>query len=200
MSTLRCTTLKPWHARCVTHLGKIVENRTTRPPSTVLGQRLAIHAGAIPLVHGDLEFGPMVLPAMYQMPRKELDPFLSLMYSLFRLQDWHRLMHWHFGPRFNSTGVMQGPVSAIVAVATVAGYWTTTAGFDWYCKAGTGVCIGEGYPGFVEPSLWWDRKYFGWHLTDIIILPRPVPCRGAQGIWFVPDGPRAEVMQQMEAR
>jgi hypothetical protein len=29
-----------------------------------------------------------------------------------------------------------------------------------------------------------------WHLSDVIPLPEPVPCKGAQGLW----GPPAEVL------
>jgi hypothetical protein len=35
----------PW-AHAVAHLGKDIENRTWRPPASVIGTRIAIHAGA----------------------------------------------------------------------------------------------------------------------------------------------------------
>jgi len=35
----------PW-AHAVAHLGKDIENRTWRPPDSVIGTRIAIHAGA----------------------------------------------------------------------------------------------------------------------------------------------------------
>lgn len=44
---MRALTLRqPW-AYCVTHLGKRVENRTTKPPKGLLGTRIAIHAGLV---------------------------------------------------------------------------------------------------------------------------------------------------------
>jgi len=38
------TVLQPW-ASCIAYFGKRVENRTWRPPESMLGQRIAIHAG-----------------------------------------------------------------------------------------------------------------------------------------------------------
>lgn len=34
-------------------------------------------------------------------------------------------------------------------------------------------------------SHWYCGPY-GWSLSDRILLPRPVPCRGAQGLWDIP--------------
>lgn len=34
-------------------------------------------------------------------------------------------------------------------------------------------------------SFWWSGP-FGWALRDIVTLPEPIPCRGAQGLWEVP--------------
>ena len=41
------TILQPW-ALCILDFGKMVENRTWRPPESLLGQRFAIHAGKVP--------------------------------------------------------------------------------------------------------------------------------------------------------
>lgn len=38
------TLWQPW-ATCVAHHSKLVENRTWEPPASVIGQRIAIHAG-----------------------------------------------------------------------------------------------------------------------------------------------------------
>jgi len=42
---VRAITLHPEWAAAVVHLGKWVENRTWKPPESVIGQRVAIHAG-----------------------------------------------------------------------------------------------------------------------------------------------------------
>lgn len=36
-----------------------------------------------------------------------------------------------------------------------------------------------------------------WHLTDVRVLPVPVPCRGAQQIWTVPEDKAAQVLGQL---
>lgn len=58
--------------------------------------------------------------------------------------------------------------SAIVAVATFGGAVTK------------------------HPSRWFCGTY-GWMLDDLIVLPEPVKCRGAQGLWEVPG----DVLEKM---
>lgn len=43
---MKAITLWPEWAACVLYAGKRVENRTWRPPEKLIGQRLALHAGA----------------------------------------------------------------------------------------------------------------------------------------------------------
>ncbi len=45
-ATMKAVTLYPEHAHCVAWLGKPTENRTWEPPESVIGERIAIHAGA----------------------------------------------------------------------------------------------------------------------------------------------------------
>lgn len=40
--------------------------------------------------------------------------------------------------------------------------------------------------GISPPSLWAEPGQRHWRLGDVVTLPRPVPCRGAQGLWIVP--------------
>jgi len=53
------------------------------------------------------------------------------------------------------------------------------------------------FAGIVTSShdLWWMGP-FGWLLEEPIPLPRPVPCRGAQGLWSLPSSVEKEVMAQ----
>ena len=55
------------------------------------------------------------------------------------------------------------PKSAIVAVVTIDG-------FDREERTGWDV-----------PGAW------HWRLRDVVVLPEPIPCRGAQGLWKAPD-------------
>ena len=43
---MKALTLHPEWARAIAHLRKRTENRTWRPPEAMIGQRIAIHAGA----------------------------------------------------------------------------------------------------------------------------------------------------------
>lgn len=63
------------------------------------------------------------------------------------------------------------PRGAIVATARVMGVVTASAS-----------------PWFMGP--------YGWTLDDVIALPAPVPCRGAQGLWPVPPEVAAQVFEQ----
>ena len=33
---------------------------------------------------------------------------------------------------------------------------------------------------------WLSDDGFGWVLSDVVVFPRPIPCRGAQGLWPIP--------------
>lgn len=65
------------------------------------------------------------------------------------------------------------PRGAIVAVARVTGYVVASDSF-W----------------FVGP--------YGWTLSDVIALPQPIACRGAQGLWNVPPDVAARVLKSLE--
>jgi len=41
-------------------------------------------------------------------------------------------------------------------------------------------------------------KNYGWQLANIIALPTPVPCKGAQGLWPLPPDVLGQVRRQIE--
>ncbi len=43
----------------------------------------------------------------------------------------------------------------------------------------------------------WFVGPLGWVLSDVVTLPEPVPCRGSQGLWTLPDDVRAAVTRQL---
>lgn len=45
----------------------------------------------------------------------------------------------------------------------------------------------------------WFTGPYGWFLTDVIQLERPVPCRGFQKLWSLPSAVEAEVLRQLSA-
>ena len=64
------TILQPW-ALCILDFGKMVENRSWRPPDSLLGQRFAIHAGKVP----DLPAYEGLLKEGYPLPLLSAMPF-----------------------------------------------------------------------------------------------------------------------------
>lgn len=45
----------------------------------------------------------------------------------------------------------------------------------------------------------WYFGPYGWVLEDVIALPKPVPCRGAQGLWPLPPAVLEAVRAQWKA-
>lgn len=43
----------------------------------------------------------------------------------------------------------------------------------------------------------WFFGPFGWVLADVLRLAKPVPCRGMQGLWTLPDVVHREVARQV---
>lgn len=33
----------------------------------------------------------------------------------------------------------------------------------------------------------WFQGPYGWQFSDVVVLPEAVPCRGAQGLWEIPE-------------
>jgi hypothetical protein len=129
---LRALTIhQPW-AWAIAHAGKRIENRTWKPPVSLVGSHLAIHAGKVFSDDGEL----------------------SLILRGFDPPDTY----------------VRG---AIVAVAKVAG-WVERSGDPW----------------FVGP--------IGWELSELRVF-EPVPCKGAQGLWLVPDGVLSIVRERWKA-
>lgn len=64
-----------------------------------------------------------------------------------------------------------------------------------------GICAVATFGGTVRES---DSPWFcgpvGWVMTDVLVLPEPVPCRGAQGLWEVPGDGLAKMRAQFATR
>jgi hypothetical protein len=41
----------------------------------------------------------------------------------------------------------------------------------------------------------WFFGEYGWVIRNVLSLPRPVPCRGFQGLWTVPDDALAQIRE-----
>lgn len=77
-------------------------------------------------------------------------------------------------------------LGAVVAVAELAGVCSSPIGRDGQlmCDCGPWAAAGQ-----------WH-----WKLTDVRPLAEPVPCRGALGLWTLPDDVEAAVVAQLGER
>jgi hypothetical protein len=67
------TLINPW-AQAIAHWGKDVENRTWAPPASLVGERIAIHAGKLPLsgaAFDDVQFTVGQLELDFNLPASE---------------------------------------------------------------------------------------------------------------------------------
>lgn len=129
------TLIRPW-CWAIAHAGKDVENRSWRPPDSIIGHRIAIHSG--------LKWDAAAASRVAKLSSKMLAP----------KEDWR-------GGR-------------IVATAKVTG-WTVAAASKWAID------------GQVH-----------WCLRSVFVLPTPVPCKGAQGLWTVPEDVERQILEQMK--
>jgi hypothetical protein len=122
----------------MTHLGKRVENRTWRPPASVMHNVIAIHAA------------------------KRLDED-----AVEELRRLHLLPH-DVTPEHFARGAVVG-VSVLYRVITAARELSPTQ------------------------QMWWNGPV-GWVFGSTCSFD-PVPCRGAQGLWNLPDEVERAVME-----
>lgn len=76
---------------------------------------------------------------------------------------------------------------SIVAVAVVRQVWRT----DMLRERCADLIRKESHLGDFSPGR------YAWALVDVLQLERPVPCRGAQGLWPIPPDVRAQVAAQL---
>lgn len=154
-SAVRAVTLRhPW-SFAIAHLGKDIENRTWKPPKQMIGQRIAIHGGALPKGHaledcaGQARFiaREILTPAYLKSLPAAKKSFLS---NLMPLKVHHFI------------------TSGIVATAVLERVVTES------------------------DSPWFFGPY-GWVLSDVITLTEPVHCKGAQGLWRLPEDVRQKM-------
>jgi len=143
-ANLRALTIhQPW-AWFIAKGYKPIENRSWRPPQSLVGNWLAIHAGKkwdIAEVASNTSFAHVNCRA----------------------------------PLPSSIGAMGDQCGSILAVARVTGFVAESAS-----------------PWFFGPV--------GWTLADVVELPEPVACRGAQGLWKVPADVYERVLVQWRRR
>lgn len=167
---MRALTLRPHWAHAVAHLGKRIENRTRPIPPALVGQRVAIHAGATldeAWLADLLDAAPvgradsLGYSLGYRLPQPSDGAVRKVAYSV----EEDRITEHVVVTR------------AIVAVATVrphdppnmAALWARFAPLVYHAS----------------PPPWADPEAdYWWALSDVVTLARPVPvARGQLGLW-----------------
>lgn len=169
-------TLWPEWAFAICKLGKDVENRTRALPKEQLGHPFFIHAGA--------HFGG-------SPTRSACESGLEGMFHHAGAAGWglsHEIRQGKDGWNVRMRGRHENgrvlepcavPRRALVAIVTVR-----------RCEA-------------IEPSAFirtaapWDVGPIGWRLEEIAVLPRPVRCNGAQGLWRIEADLFVELQRQI---
>ncbi len=129
---------------------KSVENRKWKPHASVLGQRIAIHAGK-------------KWNAEYALWARRVSKYDSVCEK-----------HIYAAIRKAS-----GITAAIVSTAVVSGWYDKRDGSCGWTDPATSVS-------FIKDDPWFQGPV-GWLLTDFKQLPEPIPCKGALGLWRVPE-------------
>lgn len=172
--TMRAVTLtQPWATCSVVCLPdadppKQHETRSWPPPKALLPLELAIHAGKV--------CPPDVRDALIDEGLL-VEPYSTIV----SLLEYTTRDPWRQS-RGQQTNVRELPLAAVVGVVTVTKVYKTT-----------GVSP-ESFDGDLGD---FTIGRFAWKMENAIALHRPVPCRGFQGIWQLPDDVERLVREQL---
>ena len=164
---MKALTLWPEWLWAVTHLGKPLENRTYPPPESLIGERIALHAG---LKVGGVtdKWGPRFLEAV------------GLVMEMAGEAGWGpmiikkaQLVEFHMYPVRMGLCLENLPRGVVVATALVAGYHHDYKRRPWGAKG-----------------------QYQWKLEDVRKLGTPIPCRGYQRLWNLPPEVERAVREQ----
>lgn len=160
--TQQAVTVHPEHAYAIRLLRKDRENRSWKPPATIMNKWIMIHGGAN-------------IGGKYS---KRVGHDLECIRQMTRVAELAGV------PESRLRTITPGPVyaegSGIVAVTKIIGWDERLPAHGWY--------LGAEVDG---------KENFGWILGKTVPLLEPVKCRGAQGIWLVPDDVFAAVRAQL---
>ncbi len=162
----------PW-GWMISHGGKAVENRGWAPPDALLGQRFAIHAGKLPAPGkggaASADYWDEIAAAVADLDREGLLP-LAL------------------GPI--TPRQLLAASSAIACTVRLAG-WVTP-----HARQYRSAMHDDNATVIAACRSPWFGGPVGWVLLDVLALPEPVPCKGAQGLWTLPPDVEAKVLEQ----
>ena len=164
-------TVRPNWAYAFVHLGKRIENRTFTPDS-LLGRRIALHAGkhignggSRPATFRGLRdlASSMVQSGYLACPVWQDDtPMLAWAESHNAAREQHYLV-----------SEVEMPRSCVFAVATID------------------------MAGETDRDGWAMGNHIHWLMRDLRVLPAPISCPGQQGVWRLSDDVEEQVREQL---
>jgi hypothetical protein len=164
--TLALTIWHPW-ATLIMIGAKPYEFRSWRPPRMLVGQRLAVHAGARPVRSSEVRALIMGIRGISNVTKPSLDADIALPVL-------ERVMAALKGSPDTLWGTAEAltlPLSHVLGTAVVG---EPKSGDE--CAREFGIEVGNDS----------DREgtfNWGWPMLDIEPLVPPMPARGAQGLW-----------------
>lgn len=162
------TVWQPW-ASLIAIGAKPYEFRGWQPPKSIVGQRIAIHAGARPVKASEVR---SLILALNGHPRMS-NPCLFKEFALPALERVLQALKQSPDTLFGTSEALTLPNSAIVCTAVVG-----------EPKRGD-ECAREFGETYGNDS---DREgtfNWGWPMLDVEPVTPPLPARGAQGLWEV---------------
>lgn len=161
----RAVTLHPHWVHAVAHLGKRIENRNRPIPPALVGQRVAIHAGAT-LPRRLVQWGPR-LEEQWIRDLATGSCGGTLLVSCGVLAGAGPVTSADYGPPRRIV------TRAIVATAVLAGEVELTVDDRI-----------DGKHGYGWPAWYLPEYRHHWRLADVLTLAQPVPVRRGQlGLW-----------------
>lgn len=114
------------------------------------------------------------------------EPFRSVLETAGSLQPHHVWPNWR---------ELVLPLGAVVAVGRIE----TIGVIELQGQQFRLRCVGRNVPvDGVELELGdYSPGRYGWVFTQVRRLPEPIPCRGAQGLWTVPDEVEVEIGRRL---
>jgi hypothetical protein len=180
---MKAITLWPEWAWAIANLDKRIENRIWSPPKGMIGQRIAIHAGAN--IGGATSRAGMVrgVEAM-------IDEAHCAGWSPVHIGGGFAV--FEKGGKKTACSLDVIKTSAIVATATLAGcrkeHWSQGRRVNGDNSDGPrGYIKRNGGPFDLVLALGWQAEgQFHWLLEDVRVLDEPIPMKGKQKLWSLP--------------
>ena len=157
-------TLWPEWVWPIAHLDKRCENRGWKLPDSMLGKRIAIHAGAA-------IGGRKGLPARREGIRSMLDTA--------RGAGWALTVETGALKLTKGSALIIAPLPMHSALREDLPIVTSAI----VCTAVLASCTEPHEP---APDDGWYMGEYGFRLADVQVLPEPIACAGAQGFWRLP--------------